>query len=445
MMRKVQLDLSNNAGRYRGLDHVALAEALVSWAEKPSIALTWQTKARACNKLKRWWYTLIHWPAGDISVNEELLESLLHQPEGTFLDFKEAQYRFVGASTTDKSELLKDVLAFANSWRLTPAYVLIGVREIKGGRSQVVGVVDHLEDADLHQFVNNKTQRPVDFSYERFRTDGVEIGIINIPLQERPIHARNAFGKVEAGAVYIRDGSSTRKATPDEVAKMGAQQSVEATPRLELCWADVDKRSAIPSPYHADTRFLSPSLPLETFRLPEQRAGVMYIIGPRPNPDFSSEVIGYAFLKACFVPLGLLLYNDSRTAAKRVRFVGSIPKAAGIVIKEYIDPLPSKEISDYLAPHILDPFNHSDEAKVILRELPDRWEVSVSFGDIRPSDSIYTDAPIWIGTAVSGAVELKGRLLADNLPDPIPCSLEVQFQVETRPMEHADVLPYLQD
>ena len=378
-------------------------------------------------------------------MNEELLESLLHQPEGQFLDFKEAQYRFVGANTTDKSELLKDVLAFTNSWRLTPAYVLIGVREVKGGRSEVVGVVDHLEDADLHQFVNSKTQRPVDFSYERFRTDEVEIGIIEIPLQDRPIYARNVFGKVEAGAVYIRDGSSTRKATPDEVAKMGAQQSVEAAPRLELSWADVDKRAAVLSPYHADTRFLSPFLPRDTFRLPEQRAGFMPIIYPRPNPNFSSKVLVYAFLKACFVPLGLLLYNDSRTAAKRVRFVGSIPKPPGIIIKEYIDPLPSKEILDYLTPLILDPFSRSDEAEVILRELPDRWEITVSFGDIRPRDSIFTDAPIWIGTAVSGAVELKGRLLADNLPDPIPCSLEVQFQVETRPMEHADVLPYLQD
>ena len=378
-------------------------------------------------------------------MNEEVLESLLYQPEGQFLDFKEAQYRFVGASKTDRSELLKDVLAFANSWRLTPAYVLIGVREVKGGRSQVVGVVDHLEDADLHQFVNSKTQRSVDFSYERFRTDGVEIGIIKIPLQERPIYARKAFGKVQAGVVYIRDGSSTRQATPDKVAKMGDHQSVEATPHLELSWADVDKRAAVLSPYHADTRFLSPPLPRDTFRLPEQGAGFMPLIGPRPNPEFSREVIDYAFLKACFVPLGLLLHNDSRTAAKRVRFIGSIPKAEGIVIEEYIDPLPSKEISDYLTPDILDSFSRSDETEVILRELPDRWEITVSFGDIRPRDSIYTDAPFWIGTAVSRAVELKGRLLAANLPEPIPCSLEVQFQVETRPMEQADVLPYLQD
>ena len=99
----------------------------------------------------------------------ELLEHLLHEPESQSLDFKQAQYRIERASELDKSELLKDVLAFANSWRRTPAYVLIGVREVKGGRSQVIGITDHIEDASLQQFVNSKTQRRVELSYEVVR------------------------------------------------------------------------------------------------------------------------------------------------------------------------------------------------------------------------------------------------------------------------------------
>ena len=50
----------------------------------------------------------------------ELLEQLLHEPESQSLDFKQAQYRFERClRARDKSELLKDVLAFANSWRRT--------------------------------------------------------------------------------------------------------------------------------------------------------------------------------------------------------------------------------------------------------------------------------------------------------------------------------------
>ena len=110
-----------------------------------------------------------------------ILENLLHQEEGSGLDFKEEQYQFDKSDVGKKSELLKDILTFVNSWRLTTAYILVGVREIKAGRSIIVGVKDHLDDANLHQFVNSKTQRPVDFSYIPFRAEGVEIGVIEIP------------------------------------------------------------------------------------------------------------------------------------------------------------------------------------------------------------------------------------------------------------------------
>ena len=47
-------------------------------------------------------------------TNEEL-EFLLNAGEGTALDFKREQYAFQGANNSDKSEWLKDILAFANS------------------------------------------------------------------------------------------------------------------------------------------------------------------------------------------------------------------------------------------------------------------------------------------------------------------------------------------
>ena len=111
-----------------------------------------------------------------------ILETLLYQPEGSALDFKQEQYLFEGADVGKKAELLKDILAFANAWRLTTAYILIGVREVKGGRSEIGGVQEHLDDAILHQFVNGKTQRPVEFTYLPFRVEGVEIGVLEIPL-----------------------------------------------------------------------------------------------------------------------------------------------------------------------------------------------------------------------------------------------------------------------
>ncbi len=158
-----------------------------------------------------------------LGFSRELFVSLLYEEESARLDFKEGQYELAGASTHDKEELLKDILAFANAWRSDDAFILRGVREVKGGRSIATGVDHHLDDAQLQQFVNSKTQRPVDFSYLPFEYDGRQIGVIRVPVQERPVYLRRDFGRLKNGEVYVRRGSSTAVASPDEIVAMGSQ------------------------------------------------------------------------------------------------------------------------------------------------------------------------------------------------------------------------------
>jgi hypothetical protein len=167
-------------------------------------------------------------------MNTSLFESLLHEEEGTSLDFKRDQYSFVGSTDDIKSELLKDVLAFANAWRRTDAYILIGVEEVKGGRSKVRGVSQQLNDNDLQQFVNSKTQQPIGFSYEAFSSEGVPVGIIQVFVQDRPFFLKTQYGRVQANTVYLRRGSSTDIALPDEVALMGTSLGDGTNRRAEL-------------------------------------------------------------------------------------------------------------------------------------------------------------------------------------------------------------------
>jgi hypothetical protein len=49
-------------------------------------------------------------------MTSELFESLLFEEEGTTIDFKKEQYRFVKATDEEKSELLKGILGFANAF-----------------------------------------------------------------------------------------------------------------------------------------------------------------------------------------------------------------------------------------------------------------------------------------------------------------------------------------
>jgi len=150
-------------------------------------------------------------------LSKEHIEHLLYESESSTLDFKEKQYSFYGADDDSKSELLKDILAFANAWRRSEAFILTGVREIKGARSQILGVDHHLKDNDLQQFVNGKTQQPLTFSYSAFEVEGKQIGVISIPIQYRPLYVVKDYGKLKSNAVYVRRGSATAIATPDEI------------------------------------------------------------------------------------------------------------------------------------------------------------------------------------------------------------------------------------
>jgi hypothetical protein len=169
-------------------------------------------------------------------MNNELFESLLYEEESTTLDFKKEQYRFVKATDNEKSELLKDILGFANAWRRSEAYILIGVEDVRGGRSDIVGIpaTDHLDDHSLQQFVNNLTNQPVRFHYEAFGFEGKQVGIIRVDgEQTRPIYLKKNYGKLLKGEVYIRRGSSTdptKPASPEEIAQMrvGADQTAAA-------------------------------------------------------------------------------------------------------------------------------------------------------------------------------------------------------------------------
>ena len=100
-----------------------------------------------------------------------LFDRLLYEEESPTLDFKREQYRFVKASDEDKSELLKDILGFANAWRRSEAYILSGLRMFEGGEAMSWALPSDRPvwmTTRFQQFVNNLTNKPVHFHYEAF-------------------------------------------------------------------------------------------------------------------------------------------------------------------------------------------------------------------------------------------------------------------------------------
>ena len=366
-----------------------------------------------------------------MSISREMIEQLLHEEEGTTLDFKQDQYAFDGADDRAKSELLKDILALANAFRRSDSYILIGVEEVRGGRSNVVGVSSHLDDANLQQFVNSKTQRPVTFSYRQASHDGLSIGIIHIPLQSRPVYSKVDYGKVKKQDVYLRRGSSTAVARPDEVSEMGsnAENLLEA-PSIELRLVDrktgdiLGNRATIPKCtwYEIVPRDIPDYSPNSVLR--STQADALAVEFYR-NVNYFREVAEYIQTRVCF-PVTLEVRNTSSIVIKDLEVSMNFRDAEGqflLLSSEDCSPEPNKSFLNQLMDQ-----QPSFTSDIEVVKEGDDWKITCSFGKVQPQAVARLQDDLLVGSRSEGEMEFSGRAFADNIRSPIPISFRLLFQ-----------------
>ena len=365
-------------------------------------------------------------------IDKETLERLPYMEEGPSLDLKRAQYRFIKASDEDKSELLKDILAFANTPRDRAAHILIGVEEVKGGRNEIVGidVNDHIDDAYLHQFVNSKTKRPVEFDYSDHTIDGKSVGVISIPIQERPVYITKDFGKVKDNTGYIRDGSSTRVASLDEIAAMGRGNP----PKLQVEWGDATQRTVYPSDYlHRSTGLKLP----ERFRTRDgnRERYDFEALGRELNVNpavFDRDGSHNVSMRAIWKPLGLRFYNNSGSVGENVGFTAML----GAEMAAGFDSGPSSNAP----PAFLHMVNHLTDEKEIKVDVSDGGTlISVEVGHIRPKDYVWAGLGARFWTKETRTLMWKVRFVADNLPEPIECEMPLRVEYKERYIQAKDL------
>lgn len=343
---------------------------------------------------------------GQMTIDSERIRRLLGTPEGPALDFKRDQYSFAGAAEREKSELLKDILAFANTSRAETAYILIGVEERPTGPSEVVGVQSHLEDSDLHQFVNSKTNKPVEFSYERHQYDSKQIGVLSVPIQPRPVYVTRPFGIVQANAVYLRDGSATRIASPTEVADMGADAGTKAAvPELVVNWCEPSTRTYLGPDYVHTTTELSP--PARSWRILE----FLY----KDDRVVTANEYRRAHERNLQRPIGLAITNNGKTVATTVQITISVPEYEGVTIS----PNPSRNSKGLAG---------SEELPIDVIDRQGRYELVVNVDRIRPGETVWAGNGFRLGVSKNDTLTFRAHLIGDNLPKQV--DLELPLRVE---------------
>lgn len=372
--------------------------------------------------------------------DDPVLIALLYEEEGPALDFKRDQYKFVGATDTAKAEILKDILAFTNSWRRNDAFILIGVDELPGGKAKVVGVLDHLKDADLQQFVNSKTDAPVDFSYSPVELEGKSIGVIRLPVQQRPRCLLKPYGGLLADVVYVRRGSSTVLAKPAEISQMGAATVPAAEiPNLSIEFADGVNRRRLGMNAVINVVLFDLGDP-EALPDYEESADPLFPLMRTVNRGYLRELAVYTVTNHVCKPFQFVVVNGS-AVAHDVRIELSTPAEQVILLDDESWPeLPQRNWNMYASISNSVNAQFKDEVEIVAKCLDDRWIVDITVEKVQPHASAWVKGFLYIGRRETGDIVLAGTVSADNLPKPQPVSLAVHVSAEVKSIDQKGLL-----
>jgi len=363
--------------------------------------------------------------------DESLIQELLYRGEGSTLDYKVKQYPFSGAEDGQKSELLKDILAFANAWRTETAYILIGVKNDTG---ELVDLDEDIDDSRLQEFINSKTNHPLHFSYRSLEYSGKKLGLYTIQVQERPVYVRRAYGRVMPNVVYVRRGSSTAIADPSEVAKMGAatiRSGSSYAPKLTVkivCGGSLpsEKISVNYKRYELLAREEYPD-----YQFDNRRGAATRLMLSIPNRDFYRDLAQYLHEQNGKIEFSLEVTNSGDHFADDVKVSLSAPVAPQFSFKG-VDEL-------VLKPDITRSMAVSEATYPALGRLgrgfsvsSDSENVTVKFelGKIQAGESRRTSQVVMLNPP-SAMTGLKVRVLSDQLRSPMEISIPSEFNFES--------------
>lgn len=386
---------------------------------------------------------------------------LLNMIESETFDFKDGQYKFYGtASDNEKAELLKDVIAFANAWKTGDAFIVIGVLEKNGRKDKVTGVKTFLQDNDIQQFVNCKTNRRVKFLVYSDKADGQDINVIQIAqYQQRPIVLTKAYGGLEPNKAYVRSGSSTAIASPDQVAEwVKADHQISlAQVNLDLEWADssnhqrlgkevtIECLNLVEPPPPLPPKFSAAEVAALSEGLKELRGLVSTVnlgsiiksveaknvIPTVPdltihNGPSDEDIREYAKARARFAPLRIWVKNFGLLNATSINVRIHIPKNNDVEIVDDSD-LPRKPkgpFSSLFDSHINLP------SSTYVEESSDGWQIKIHVRAIQPQDEFWSDC-FFVSAKSDQIMEAPATIFADD-SKPIEVFLKIHAKALTR-------------
>jgi hypothetical protein len=359
-------------------------------------------------------------------VTDALLEELRHRGEGSDLDYKAERYLFSKATDEEKSELLKDILALANTHREGTAHILIGFKENPPYPAVVVGIADEgaIDDSRIQEFVNGKLETKLVFRYEERVFDGHRIAVIAIPRQQRPFYLKKDYGKLTKDTVYVRRGTSTGIASPREIAMMGAAHLSRGEPAVRLFFQTPQN---LPFPDTFEREFLNFPADLPDYVV-EQRMP-HYIRAEGTNRDYLRDRANYYSSWGRVIEVRISVENRSAfsLADVHIEITCRCPTGTSVALLR-MDDMPDEPATSGLANIVRIPTMFEQAKRRMTVDDRSNEPIShIAVGTMRPGQSIRAEEDLAILPSAPGAFALVARILANEIPSPL--TIEHPFKV----------------
>lgn len=150
-------------------------------------------------------------------ISIEQFSKIICNPEEDYIDFKAKPHDL--GTDYQKSEFIKDILAMANLPKHGSKFIVLGIKLEKNGNRELLGVTDHPDDSDLHNFMNKARVAPLPgFLYTPIQFEGKSFGVIEIfEAENGPFMPNKDIGVIKAQKIYTRRGTQNVEADVDEL------------------------------------------------------------------------------------------------------------------------------------------------------------------------------------------------------------------------------------
>lgn len=346
-------------------------------------------------------------------MDEQLFKTFLFKSENDSIDFKKEQYKFILASDDDKSELLKDILAMVNSWRQETGYIIIGIKDKPDKPNDLMGISEHIDDAQLQQFVNKKLNNYCRFEYKTFSYKLKVFGIIKIPVQNRPVYLKKDFVKLKKETVYVRRGSSTDIAKIEEISQMGI--SLPLLPQIDINFYNDNSGITI-----GKTIDLISDYYIIENKIPTLGGSGIYVPA-LTNRNYYTEYYEHInFIKA-YSKIHFLLTNNGDIEAKgliiEMKFQGCDFDILTNGNRKY---KPSTSVTTFLTNSPFDKFPNVDINKTATT-------ITMEIENIHAKRNFIIKEPIYLNPKTTKEIKSDVKIYCDGLQEPIEYSLKYSF------------------